>query len=153
MGRQSRLRQERRQQQAAAWAARETYTYWRGLRRGALVGAFIAALALLVGSARIGFALAAGQRIQFDELHVLFYYVGAFVVGGAVVGLLWPLRRAQFGNLGVALAGVTMGMLLLLRGIHGPYAQWGGREWLMLLLLSPVFGLILAHLLKDEPHA
>lgn len=112
---------------------------------GAAVGAVLALFAILVGMIRMVVALVAGTRLSFEELGLLAYYVGGFVAGGALAGLLWPFRRwiGGYYGLGVIVMGfVAFGIAL---AEDGPVAGWSSATWLMIVVLSLVFGLALGY--------
>ena len=127
--------------------------YWP-LRRaltGALYGSFAGALALAlaVGGIRIVFALVGGTRITLEELRGFVFYVGGFVLAGAVVGLLWPLTRTVRGRYGVGGAGAGVGFFVMMQGFFGLMPAWDGARWFTWVSGSFLFGAMLGYHLAD----
>ena len=115
------------------------------VRNGAMAGVAVAALALAVGLARAIFALLAGGRVSFaGVLPDVLWYAAGFVLGGALVGLLWPpedapIRRTLVFILGMS---VLVGVIVILES--GSPTTWGRFEWLLWAGLSALFGLALS---------
>jgi hypothetical protein len=116
---------------------------------GALYGAFAGALALAVGAIRIVFALAGGTRISFEELRGFVFYVGGFVLAGAVVGLLWPLTRTARGRYAVGVAGAGVGFFVMMQGFFGLMPAWDGARWFAWVGSTFFFGAMLGYHLPD----
>src|SRR5688500_12137469 len=129
MGLKSRLKRERRERGEAAYRRPAPPGLFGRIYWGALGGLFVAALALVAGALRIALALLRGREIPFDDLHVLGYYVGGFVLAGVIVGLLLPFARSTLARLatGVLGAGVMLGSFVI--GIAGSPAGWDGAAW------------------------
>ncbi|HYW05519.1 MAG TPA: hypothetical protein VE913_01110 [Longimicrobium sp.] len=116
---------------------------------GAVGGAFVGCLALLVGALNIALALASGTKISFDELEPLFFYLAAFVVAGGVMGLLGPITRTRVGRYVLGMVGAGVALLIMTRGFFGPYSGWEAHQWVITLGLSLVFGIVIARHLND----
>jgi hypothetical protein len=113
---------------------------------GALAGLLIALCALGVGVVRAGVLLFSGKRVHLDGFFPsALWYVGGFIVGGALAGLLWPasdsrIRRAVVFVVGM---GVVMGAIGVMEA--GSPARWEPFDWLLWLGLSVAFGLALSY--------
>ena len=109
---------------------------------GALGGLILAVLAMLVGLARAIIVAFTGRHIGSDGLvRGLSYYALGLAAAGALVGLLWPLRRGLIGRfvLGICAAAVTMAFIIA--SDHGPIASWRGEQIQALALFALIFGL------------
>lgn len=116
---------------------------------GALYGAFAGAFALAIGAIRILFALAGGTRINLEELRGFVFYVGGFVLAGAVLGLLWPLTRTVPGRYAVGVAGAAVGMFVMMQGFFGLTPSWDGSHWFAWVGSTLIFGAGLGYHLAD----
>lgn len=116
---------------------------------GAVGGALLGCLALLLGALNIAVALAGGTEIDFGELEPLFFYFAAFVVAGGVMGLLGPIKRTLVGRYGLGVVGAGVALLIMTRGFFGPYSGWETHHWVITLGLSPVYGIMIARHLHD----
>lgn len=70
--------------------------------------------------------------------HILLY-----VVGGAVLGYLWPIRRTAAGRWGLWFLATATGAVSVNSVTYGPLWNWSLTEWghysLMAILFTPVF--------------
>jgi hypothetical protein len=113
---------------------------------GALAGSLVAVCALGIGVVRAGILLFSGKRVDLGGLFPsVLGYVGGFIVGGALAGLLWPasdsrVRRAVVFVVGM---GVVMGAIGVME--TGSPARWQAFDWLLWLGLSVAFGLALSY--------
>lgn len=90
------------------------------------------------------YVLARGKRVQFEDLHFIFYYAGAFIVAGAIVGLLWPMRITTVGRYALGIIGAGIGMTIMMVGLTGSIARWSGAEWFSGIFCTIFFGVLLA---------
>jgi hypothetical protein len=117
---------------------------WR-LLRGASVGGAVACFAIGVGLLRAGFAVLRGTNVSFelDDVRMLATYVGGFVVAGMTVSAVWPaLRRKRSRQAALALAGMIVAAAVVI-GMEG-LAVWTVPDWIIVLVLGPMFGLAFA---------
>lgn len=72
---------------------------------------------------------------------VVGFYLAMGMLGGAVVGVMWPLARWRAGAFGISLLVafmVTMGALIVLEGSP---AEWDPRIWIVVPIMGGAFGL------------
>lgn len=105
---------------------------------GLALGGAYAAFAVVV------FVLGAGSWSGHpgrDLPLVLALYLGGGVVGGAAVGLLWPLAADSVLGEGVvgavAIFPLVAGFLV---SEHGWFPAWTSREWMVALVASALLG-------------
>ena len=113
---------------------------------GAMAGSLVALLAVSVAVVRALVLLAAGKKVELDGLFPsILWYVGAFVVGGALVGLLWPSSESRVRRAFVFIAGmsVVMGAIWIME--EGSPAAWAAFDWLAWCGLSVAFGLAISY--------
>jgi hypothetical protein len=116
---------------------------------GAAAGVAVAVFALIVGALRIIFALLGGAHVSFDELGFIVYYVLAFIAGGVLGGLLWPMRRWIGGAYGIGVAAMLVVVGVIMLAVTGPVATWDSWTWIAWFGLSVVFGLAGGHGARD----
>jgi len=97
-------------------------------------------LALVAGALRISIALLRGRTISFDDLHILAFYVGGFIVAGSVVGLAWPLTRTPIGRYSVGVLGAALMLGVFITGIDGSPLNWDSDYRFIWLLCTLIFG-------------
>jgi hypothetical protein len=103
----------------------------RRVREGAAFGGILAAICVLIGVGRAALALIGGAGIAALQVHdvvVLGTYALGFVVAGAVVGLLSPVRRTRLGALLLGLLAAAVGIGVFVLGIlsgSGPEKRAG----------------------------
>lgn len=102
----------------------------------------------MAGAVRILSALRGGARIRFDELQGILFYFAAFLVAGAVVGLLWPMKRSRLGRYTLGILGAGIAILMMMRGFKGPLTRWDGAHWFSVLFCSLIFGVALARQIR-----
>jgi hypothetical protein len=111
---------------------------------GAIGGLFFAAFGLLIGAVRIGLAIVSGRRFHFgasDALLLISYPVG-FVIAGAVVGALYPMRRYWIGAILLGIIGAAVFFATVLVAAKGSPISWTHKEWLVLALCALTLGTI-----------
>lgn len=72
---------------------------------------------------------------------VVAFYLVMGVLGGAIVGVMWPLARQRVAAFGISLLVafmVTMGALIVLEGTP---AEWDPRIWIVVPVMTLAFGL------------
>jgi hypothetical protein len=97
-------------------------------------------LALVFGALRISMALLRGRRISFDDLHILAFSVGGFIVAGSMVGVAWPLTRTSLGRYSVGVLGAAMMLGVFITGIDGSPLHWDHGYRFTWLLCTLIFG-------------
>ena len=112
---------------------------------GAAVGAALAVFALLVGLIRMVFAVLTGARVGFEDLGLVVVYVAAFVAGGAVSGILWPVRRWIGGYYGLGIVAMLFVVGAISVHLAGPPAACDTGDWTIWAALSVIFGLAVGH--------
>ena len=113
---------------------------------GAIAGLFVASAGLLIGAARIGLALLAGRRFHFglSDALVLFSYPAGFVIAGAVVGALYPMRRHWIGAFLLGITGAFIFFGTVFVAAKGSPTSWTRKEWLVLSLSAAILGVMAA---------
>ena len=111
---------------------------------GALVGAAVAAVCLLVGLLRALIATILRRYrptpLTAAEVKVLAYYVGGFVVAGMLISAIWPLLTTRFARyLGFSLAGIVV-MVAILASESGGLLRHRLSDWIIAVLLGIFFG-------------
>ena len=114
-----------------------TNTAW-----GALGGAVIAGFALVVGVGRMVFALLSGRTMEAvsrSGVRLLAFYVGGFVLAGALVGMLRTFVTGTVGMFGaMALGGVVVTCTIAVAD-QGLDAMTRG-DWIGMTVLGIIFG-------------
>jgi uncharacterized membrane protein len=149
MGRLSRSRRERKEANLRAGLEDQGGSPRERAVTDAIFGAIAGSLALVVGGVRILFALPGGTRVRFNELQGIVFYFAAFVLAGAVLGLLGPMKRTRPGRYALGVLGAGIAMLVMMRGFKGAFSQWGGAVWASALFCSLFFGVALARQMAD----
>ena len=109
---------------------------------GAAGGAALAVAFLLIGVLRAVIVLLRGRSVGFTGfLTTALWYVYGFAMGGAFVGLLWPLTRWRPLRyvVGILAAACFVGALLI--DDDGPPWAWSRDTTTLWLGLSGAFGL------------
>ena len=142
MGRQSRARRDSRlAHETMPPGAPRVDSPWRRGRTGALLGAGVGCVALAFGAVRIVLSLASGQRIRFDDVGSgILFYVASFVLAGAAMGLLWPVKRTRAGRVALGVIGAGITTLVMMRGFIGPLTRRDGSHWFAAIVLALFLG-------------
>ena len=114
-----------------------TNTAW-----GALGGAVIAGFALVVGLGRIVLALLSGrptEAVSGADVRLLAFYVGGFVLAGALVGMLRTFVTSTVGMFGAMALGGVVVMCTIAVADEGLAAMTRG-DWIMMTVLGIIFG-------------
>ena len=130
MGRQSRLKWERRQAPPPSfdrpletrWGMHPRARAFGGALQALLLASAMAAVCLVIGGLRI---VTAGASVDTDGLAgVAVVYVGGFLLGGAAGGALAPIRHRIGGRRGQAavMASVTFAVWMLLLNTRRTWA-------------------------------
>ena len=127
-------------------ALRDRGVDWAATRkraaRGALGGLIFAGLAMLVGLARAIIVAFTGRHIGSDGLvRGLSYYAVGLGAAGALVGLLWPLRRGLIGRFVLGVCAAAVAMAFVIASDSGPIASWRGEQLQALALFALIVGL------------
>lgn len=77
---------------------------------------------------------------------VLAYY-GAGILGGVLVGALFPLARWWVGRVVLTLIATFVAIFCAEIAMSGPSWRWGGDVWHELMMLTLIFGLVLSVIL------
>ena len=121
---------------------------FRRMGKFAGAGAALAALCLAVGALRILVVLLFGRHfspLHAHDIRVLAFYVGSFIVAGAIFGLLQPLWKGRLGiTVGCMLAGVVAVVGIGI-GDSGGIGQLDAVDWVMLPALGMLFGGAMAY--------
>ena len=113
---------------------------------GSTVGAVVAALALGAGLLRAAVVLASGRPVGMDGFApAAALYALGFAAAGALVGALWPLRRAYAGRVFLGMLGGWIVFAFIARAMEGPVAGWGRSEYWMIALLGGIMGGVVGH--------
>jgi hypothetical protein len=136
----------RRSRRDSAQIDRKPESLLERVRDGAFAGLAFAAFGLLVGLARIGFALLGGSHFHFaarDAVVSLSYPV-AFMLAGIGVGALYPLRQYRLGALLLGLLGFAIFFAVILLSMDGWFSRWPRADWFVLcigaLTMGPIAG-------------
>jgi hypothetical protein len=100
----------------------------------------------LIGAARIGLALLGGRHFHFgssDALILVSYPVG-FVIAGAVVGALYPMRRHWIGAILLGITGALIFFGTMFVAAKGSPTSWTRKEWLVLSISAAILGVMAA---------
>jgi hypothetical protein len=142
MGRASRLKQERRTSLPSDALLPSSSGALRRAGQGAITGLCIALFAVAVGVVRIFIAVQSGRGVSFDDLHILFFYVGGFVLAGSAVALLWPWAKTRMSRYALGMLGAALMLGLFLVGIYGSPQAWSHVPWATWITLSALFGVV-----------
>ncbi len=123
----------------------------RRATQGAIVGAVLGGLGLLVGLARASIALLSGTHVVFGEmLLVPTLYIGGFAFAGACVGALAPVSRGLVGRFVVGFLAAAIVSTFLARAMDGPLASWGRVQFQTIAVMTAFFGLIAGYLIGKD---
>jgi hypothetical protein len=126
----------------------------RGAIYGALFGCIMAVLAIGVGLVRaLALTLSGGTvaGLTRDDVRLLAFYVGGFIVAGVVAGALGPLLPGRFGTYVRFATGGIVGMIAIAVAIDGSLEALDTAEWILVSTTGVVFGLAGAYgYLKNE---
>lgn len=122
---------------------------WPERRDGAIAGLFFGAIAVviyLVLSLIVGlFGWWRDTAATFGKFMIAqMAYALVIILGIAVIGAFWDLRRSRIGSFVLWLGGgllVSGGMISLLRG---PLWTWGATNWGWLSIMAPAFAWVFA---------
>ncbi len=115
------------------------------IRNGALAGVAVALLAVAVGLGRAVLSLLTGNRVSFTGFFPgVLWYAGGFALGGALVGLIWPVGSSALRRRLIFVAGmsIVVGAIAILAS--GSPFTWHTFDWLLWAGLSILFGLALS---------
>lgn len=108
---------------------------------GSVLGGIAAGVLIATGLIGAGIAFLAGGAVGTDGmLRGLLFYLGGFVVGGAVAGALWPVRRWIGGRYGLGIVVASFVMIAISLFSNGPFSGWKTFDWIVIVFLSVVFG-------------
>jgi hypothetical protein len=110
-----------------------------GIMGGGLALMIAIGRASLVGSGGRGPALV----IEHQETLAPAFLVG-FGLGGALLGLLAPLRRTAVGALGLSFIAATGFVVAVFVGIAGPPAAWSASSWWAVGTATVLLSILLA---------
>lgn len=115
---------------------------------GSLVGGAVGVLCILVGVVRGLYFIARGGHIAPvtpEEIRLLSFYVGGFIVAGAFISAIWPLLSSGLAQyFGFSLSGIVV-MFGVLAGDKGGLAAHGLTDWIVAILLGVFFGCAFAY--------
>jgi peptidoglycan/LPS O-acetylase OafA/YrhL len=115
---------------------------------GSAVGGVAALLALGVGLSRAGVSLLSGgpgTPLTADDTRMLAFYVGGFVIAGALVGALRPDHGRRARGYAVFCLGGAVVMLAICVADRGSPAALHGFDVAMVTFLGPLLGAAFAH--------
>lgn len=99
----------------------------------------------MVGLLRLAVVLVGGGSLSTDGmLHGLAFYVGGFIIGGALAGALFPLAQRIGGVYGLSIVMMTTVSIAIIWSDQGPVWRWGIFEGLACVAMGSVFGAALA---------
>jgi hypothetical protein len=81
------------------------------------------------------------------ETVVLTYLAGG-IVGGAIVGALFPLRRSFVGAVVVGFVAVVPFIMGIFYSMTGVPTRWQSSDWLGVFVISAAFGVCLGRMLR-----
>lgn len=73
---------------------------------------------------------------------VLLTYYSSAIVGGTVVGLLWPWRRTMLGSITIRILVAAIAFFCIQVTSKGPFWRWNSVQWETLIVLSVIFAVI-----------
>ena len=115
----------------------------RRVGMGALTGAAVGVLCLLVGLLRAIVAIVFGEHVsalRSEDIKGLVYYVGGFTAAGILVSAVWPLLTTRFARyLGFSLAGIVV-MIAILAAEKGGLLAHKRSDWIGAVVLGIFFG-------------
>jgi hypothetical protein len=129
----------------------------RAALRRAVLGFFVGllsggvALMIALGRASLVGSGAHGP-VPFSEQHTVLAVplLAAFGIGGAVVGLLAPIRRTPFGAIAVGLIAASGFLATVFVALEGPPAGWPRSVWWSVGVGTLLLGLVLGGQLQPS---
>jgi len=125
---------------------------------GAITGGAFAGICLVIGAIRVGWALLSGaglSDLSRQDALILPTYMGGFVLAGAMLGVMAPMRRSKAGALVMGLVGAGVAFSAFGFGIASDLPRQ--ERWALAFsipLCTVIFGVMLArHLYAPRPPA
>ncbi|HEY9514327.1 MAG TPA: hypothetical protein VIQ74_01510 [Gemmatimonadaceae bacterium] len=81
------------------------------------------------------------ERVHVGLGPLLAFYMGAGVLGGLIVGLLWPILRWRLGAYFTSLVVALILTFALVVTLFGNPAYWDRSHWITVLIMTVIFGL------------
>ena len=119
----------------------------RNVGWGAAAGAAFAAVCLLVGAGRLGLALLSGATIEaltWADARLMIFYVGGFILAGAVVGALRPFLQSASAIYSAMALGGAIVMNAIAIADQGLAAMTLG-DWTAMTVIGAFFGCAAAY--------
>jgi hypothetical protein len=127
-------------------------TAFRRALLGIVLGIVGGGLALMIAFGRanlVGRGRGPGLVAQHqDTLAPLFLL--AFGLGGALLGLLAPLRRTPLGAIGLGLIAATGFVVAVFSGLAGPPVAWSRSTWWAAGIAAALLGIVLGGQLQPS---
>ena len=123
------------------------------IRDGALLGAAVGAICLVVGLARAALFLVSGGRIAgltAADIREMVLYILGFTAAGTLVGAVWPLLQRRFAMyLGFALGGSLVGIAITLGEASGKSPALS--DWVIGITVGATMGCAFAYGWRKTP--
>ncbi|HEY9514328.1 MAG TPA: hypothetical protein VIQ74_01520 [Gemmatimonadaceae bacterium] len=81
------------------------------------------------------------EDIGLSLAAVVSFYFAMGILGGTIVGLLWPLARWRVGAFAISITVALMMALSVLVMLDGNPVDWDPRNWILVPVLTLGFGL------------
>lgn len=107
---------------------------------GGALGTAVGCLLAVVGLAGAAFYGVRGGDMDWGGLGALAWYVLGFAGGGALAGLLVPVRERVGGSYGMGMAATAVVVFAIARSQEGPVRGWSGEAWAAAAVATVVFG-------------
>lgn len=120
---------------------------------GLFVGSLCGGLALMIALGRSSLIDSVGPGpalITNQHPALTLALLAAFSLGGAVLGLLAPLRRTTLGALTLGLLAAAGFLMTVFVGLEGPPTTWSAAVWWAIGTGSLLLGVVLADQLQPS---
>ena len=126
---------------------------WTQVLKSATYGVVLGVLFAIWGAVTYLLASSGGTRPFGLDLGTLFaFYTGNGLVGGILVGLMWPLMRWRMGALVIGAAVAALVMLGAGTLLYGSPRTWRHAHWFAFIVMSAFWAVVVAKWLRvDSP--
>jgi hypothetical protein len=120
---------------------------------GFLIGGLCGGLALMISLGRstlIGSVGRGTPLIDVRQPGLALAFLTAFSLGGAILGLLAPLRRTELGAFGLGLLSASGFLATVYVGLEGTPTEWSPSVWWTVGAGTVLLGIVLADQLRPS---
>jgi hypothetical protein len=119
---------------------------------GTVLGIVGGSLALMIALGRASLVGSGGRGPGLIAEHTALApsFLVAFGLGGALLGVLAPLRRTPLGAVGLGLIAAAGFIATVFVGLEGPPALWSRSTWWVAVTATLLVGVVLGGQLQPE---